>query len=177
MNKRRDLSWLIAILGIIAGLLMGLWAGSQWLPRLSNANISDLSAAQQDDYVTLVALGYAQTGDLEQAQAQLQALAAPNLGQLVRGVTERQAAAGDTGPKVQALAQLAVALGIADASVTAYLPSPTPPPSPTPLPPTPTPPPPTTPDTPSSPSVVEKSTTHPNATREAPASPVTIANL
>ncbi|MCS7040358.1 MAG: hypothetical protein NZP34_12195, partial [Caldilineales bacterium] len=139
MKRTRDRSWLIAVLGLVAGLLIGLWAGSQWLPRLARVSMGDLDPAQQDDYVALVALAYTQTGDLGWAETRLRELEAPNPGQLVMGVLERKQAAGEPAPTLTALAQLALALGVARPELIAYLPSPTPLPTPTPLPPTPTP--------------------------------------
>jgi len=139
MNRTRDRSWLIALFGLTAGLLIGLWAGSQWLPRLSRISLGELEPAQKDEYVTLVALAYAQTGDRGWAETQLRRLEAPNLGQLVMGVLERKQAAGEQGPALTALAQLALALGMARPELVAYLPSPTAPPTPTPPPPTPSP--------------------------------------
>lgn len=176
MNKRRDLSWLIAIVAIAAGFLIGLWAGSQWLPRLSGAEISDLTSDQQDEYVTLVALGYAQTGDQEQARKQLESLQAPNLGQLVAGVVERRAAAGAGVQELAALAQLATAFGVSNTMIAAYLPTATPPPTPTPVPPTPTPLPPTATPTSDIPTATPTATVAPvTATPTVPAQPVAVA--
>lgn len=151
MKRTRDRSWPIAIVGLVAGLLIGLWGGSQWLPRLARVSMGDLDPARQDDYVALVALAYAQTGDLGRAETQLRELEAPNPGQLVMGVLERKQAAGEPAPTLAALAQLALALGVARPELVAYLPSPTPAPTPTPLPPTPTPVPPSPTPTPEPP--------------------------
>lgn len=173
MNKRRDLSWLIALVAIAAGFLIGLWAGSQWLPRLSGAEVSDLTPAQQDEYVTLVALGFAQTGNLEQARSQIESLQAPNPGQMTAGVIERRAAAGAGPQELAALAQLAAALGVSNSALVAYLPTPTLPPTPTPVPPTPTPPPTATPVIPTA---TPTHTPEPaTATPTVPAQPMVIA--
>ncbi|MCP4166312.1 MAG: SH3 domain-containing protein [Chloroflexi bacterium] len=148
MKRKRDRGWLIAIFGILAGFLLGLWAGSQFLPSFSTSDLSDLGEVQQDEYVALVAMGYAETSDLEKAQARLAALDAPNPGFFVAGVTERHANTGGAGIELSALAQLAIDLGVQNSIVQAYLPTATPEPSPTPtpepptataLPPTPTP--------------------------------------
>lgn len=173
MNKRRDLSWLIALVAITAGLLIGLWAGSQWLPRLSGAEVSDLTPAQQDEYVTLVALGFAQTGNLEQARSQIESLQAPNPGQMTAGVIERRAAAGAGPQELAALAQLAAALGVSNSALVAYLPTPTPPPTATPVIPTATPPPTATPVIPTA---TPTHTPEPaTATPTVPAQPMVIA--
>ena len=137
-NKKTSL-WLIAIVGIAAGFLMGLWAGSQWLPRMQAAQLSDLSGEEQDQYVTLVALGYDATGDFENASAQLARLKAPNQALLVSGVLERAAKTDAPAGYLTALARLALALGAPEAALKPYLPTPTPQATATPLPPSPTP--------------------------------------
>jgi len=178
MKPRRDYTWLIAIVGLIAGLLIGVWAGARWAPSLVGVSYSDLNAQQQDDFVALVALGYSQTKDLEQAKTQLQALRAPNPGQLVAGVAERRINSSGRPEEITALAQLALALGVISPALEQRLPTPTSlptptaialAPSPTPLPATPAPPPATP--------AVEPATAAPpaSATPEAPtatASPV-----
>lgn len=140
-NKKRNV-WLIAIIGIIAGFLVGLWAGSQFLPRLQPTQLSDLSGDQQDQYVSLVALGYNATGDFDNAVEQLNHLNAPNLELLVSGVLERAAGQGRPPQQLAALAQLALKLGAPQAALARYLPTPTPLPTATPtlVPPTPVPP-------------------------------------
>ncbi len=148
MKRKQDRGWLIAIFGIVAGFLLGLWVGSQFLPSLSQNSISSLSDAQQDEYVALVAVNFTQSGDLTEAEAQLVALGAPNSGYLVAGVAERQINNGASLLELSALSQLAMALGVQNSVLAAYLPTPTlavlpsptlAPPTPTPFPPTPTP--------------------------------------
>lgn len=131
MKPRRDYTWLIAIVGLIAGLLIGVWAGARWAPSLVGVSYSDLNAQQQDDLVALVALGYIQTKDLEQAKTQLQALRAPNLGQLVSGVAERRINGNGRPEEVTALAELALALGVVSPDLEQRLPTPTSLPTPT----------------------------------------------
>ncbi len=136
-NKKTSL-WLIAVIGIVAGFLMGLWAGSQFSPRMKTTRLSDLSGEEQDQYVTLVALGYDATGDLENATAQLNRLESPNLALLVEGVLERAAKGNAPAGYLSALARLGLALGAPEAALKPYLPTPTPFPTPTatPVPPT-----------------------------------------
>ncbi|HBY92865.1 MAG TPA: hypothetical protein DEP84_02705, partial [Chloroflexi bacterium] len=129
--------WL-ALGGILAAFLIGLWFGFRLLPRLAPSDLSSLSTAQKDDYVALVALAYGQSGDLEQAKRQLTALGAPNPGQLVAGVGERALHNGSQPHQLGALAQLATALGVRNNALDAFLPTLTPPPATaTPLPPPP----------------------------------------
>ncbi len=140
MKRKQDRGWLIAIFGIVAGFLLGLWVGSQFLPSLSQSSLSSLNDEQQDEYVTLVAVNYSQSSDLPEAEAQLVALGAPNNGFLVAGVTERQINNGASLQELSALAQLAMALGVQNSVLAAYLPTPTlaVQPTPTAAPPTPT---------------------------------------
>ncbi|NOX62841.1 MAG: SH3 domain-containing protein [Chloroflexi bacterium] len=126
MKRKRDRAWLIAITGILAGFLLGLWVGNQLLPNTSRGDVSQLDPEQQDEYVGLVALGYAQTQNLEIARAQIVRLQAPNPAQLVASVAERQISAGADSQIIAALARLALDLGIKDQSLTAYLPTATP---------------------------------------------------
>ncbi len=126
-NSKRNL-WLIAIVGILAGLLMGMWVGSQFLPRLKAPQFSDLSGEQQDQYVALVALGYEATGDLDAANRQLEQLRVPNLQLLLSGVLERAATRGEGELQLSALAKLALAMGVPEAALKHYLPTSTPPP-------------------------------------------------
>ena len=66
----------------------------------------------KDDIVTLIALGYASNDDLDAAQQRLKQLDAPNLAQLVAGVIERRAQAGDSAANLSALSSLAVGMGV-----------------------------------------------------------------
>ncbi len=146
--------WLIAITGVVAGFLMGLWVGSQFLPRLQTPQLSDLSGEQQDEYVSLVALSYVSTDDLDAAVAQLNQLKAPNLELLVSGVLERAAQQGQPPRQLAALAKLALELGAPAAALAHYLPTSTPLPSPT-------------------PTLAPSSATHPPASSAAPAATAT----
>ena len=131
MKKKKNNIWLIAIIGVIAGFLMGLWAGSQFLPRLQEPQLSDLSGEQQDRYVGLVAMSYASTGDFDAAVKQLNDLNVPNLELMVSGVLERAAQLGQSPRQLAALAQLALDLGAPRTALSQYLPTPTPLPTPT----------------------------------------------
>ncbi len=178
--------WL-ALGGILAAFLIGLWIGFRLLPRLAPADLSNLSAAQKDEYVALVALAYSQSGDLEEAKAQLAALAAPNLGQLVAGVGERALNNGGQPGQIAALAQMAAALGVRNSALNPFLATPTPlppppatptpaPPTPTPLPPTATPEPPTATPEPATATPVAAATATPEPHTPTPAAPEVVAD-
>jgi hypothetical protein len=132
MKQKKTKLWLIAVVGIAAGFLMGLWVGSQYLPRLQDPQISDLTGAQQDNYVSLVALAYDSTDDLDAANQQLGQLQVPNLQLLLSGVLERAASQGKSPQQLAALAKLALAVGVPEASLTRFLPTATPEPTATP---------------------------------------------
>ncbi len=153
---------LIAVIGLVAGLGLGLWYA--WI--ISPVQYTDtapisLRADHKLNYIQLVAVAYLADGDVERARTRLAALGDPNPAQTVTALAQRAAASSGDPQTVQALAALAVALGAgpsgstpmavitpgADAPTpTATLePSPTPPPTITPQrlptqPPSPTPP-------------------------------------
>ncbi|NOZ72035.1 MAG: hypothetical protein GXP38_08990, partial [Chloroflexi bacterium] len=151
MTPKQQKLWLFTVAGLLAGFLLGLGIGLQWSSLTAEAAISELAGDQKDDYVTLVAVSYAQDGNFERAQQRLAEIDAPNLAQLVAGVIERKAHGAGTNTDVSALAQLAHSLGVQENVIGAYLPTATPipqptnppVPTPTPLPPTATPIPPT----------------------------------
>ncbi|MCO6452739.1 MAG: SH3 domain-containing protein [Caldilineales bacterium] len=134
MKRQFDRTWLIAIVSIFAGLMIGFIVGSQLVPELMSAAVSDLNVDQQDEYVTLIALAYSQTNDLEEARRQLAELRTPNAGQYVASVAESQIARGDNPQTIRALAVLANALGVRNNSLTSYLATATPMSTSTPLP-------------------------------------------
>ena len=105
---------------------MGMWAGSQFLPRLQDVTFGDLSGNDQDRYVSLVALSYETTGDFDKANEHLSRLQVPNQQLLVTGVLERAAARGESPQQLAALAKLALALGAPEASLRKFLPTATP---------------------------------------------------
>ncbi len=132
MKQKKTKLWLIAVIGIAAGFLMGLWVGSQYLPRLQQPQISDLTGAQQDEYVSLIAMAYDSTDDYDTASQQLDQLKVPNLQLLLSGVLERAASQGKSPQQLAALAKLALAVGVPEASLARFLPTPTPEPTATP---------------------------------------------
>ena len=134
MRRKKDRAWIIAIAGILAGFLLGLWVGSQFLPSLAGSNPRAIGDEQVDDYVTLIALNFSQSQNLAEAETQLSALQAPNKRYLVTGVAERQIAAGAAPHELGALAQLSVALGADVGALASYIPTPTVDPTFTPIP-------------------------------------------
>lgn len=175
-RKRTSIFWLAAF-SILAGFLLGLWIGYRLLPGVGTASAAEMSPAEQDRYVALVAIDYAQTGDLDKAIARLDIIDAPNNGQLVAGVAERAIAAGHSRLEIGALTLLAWDLGVVEEQLRPYLATATPtplpltntpeniPPTPTSIPPTATPEPPTlTPEPPTPTPVPEADTPTPTLT-------------
>ena len=126
MATFKNQPWVIAILAIIAGILLGIWFGYQLLPRFQSGTLHKLSADQQDDYVILVALGYQTTHDLNAATDRLAQLNAPNTTLLVGSVLARAADQSRSEQELAALAQLDMDLGASKAVVERYLPTATP---------------------------------------------------
>jgi hypothetical protein len=132
---------LIAVLGFFASVACGLLLGWLVLPasRLS-PEVSNLQADQKEQYIVLVASGYALDNDLEKAESRLAQLEAPNVNQWVADLAERYIAEELDDHDARALVVLAHALGVDSRVMSAYLVTPTPVPTDTPVPsPTPTP--------------------------------------
>jgi cell division septal protein FtsQ len=63
---------IVVILGLIGGLLIGLWAGwIAWPVQVSNVDVSDLKSSSQDEYIVLVASDYAFDQNLDRAEQRL----------------------------------------------------------------------------------------------------------
>jgi hypothetical protein len=103
---------LMAAIGLIAGLGLGLWYA--WI--ISPVQYTDtapisLRADYKTDYIRLVAVAYLADGDVERARTRLAALNDPNPEKTVTALAQRAAASGGDPQIVRALAALALALG------------------------------------------------------------------
>jgi hypothetical protein len=150
MSSRAGTAWIIlAILGLMAGLAIGLLLGWIVWPQLGGVGVADLAPQYKDDYIAMVSAAYAQDHNLDEARSRLDALQVPNAAQSVADLAATYIAKGRDPREARALVELADGLGIADASMLAYIatatplptatPSPTPVPTDTPVPPTDTP--------------------------------------
>lgn len=125
----------LVILGLTAGLGLGLLLGWVVFPvKYVDTAITDLRADHKEEYILLVASSYVCDQDLEKAQARLEVLEAPNIGQWLAEMVDRCISEGCDEADITALATLAHGLGVESPQMIAYLASPTPTPTDTPLP-------------------------------------------
>jgi hypothetical protein len=110
--------WLAALLGLAAGLLIGLIiAWGVWPVSYKNTLPQDLRPAERDQYLAMVATSLAATGDAQAADERLQTWPTGDLAAALANLQERLAA---TDPATAAaVEQLASALNLGAASPTA----------------------------------------------------------
>jgi len=120
------LAGLIAM-GLAAGIGLGLILGwIVWPVSYTNTSLTDLSTADKEDYIVLVAAAYAADHVLRKAQARLEYLEAPNTSQWVAELTGRYVTQGRNETDIRSLAELARALGVDTAQMAPYLGTPAP---------------------------------------------------
>ena len=167
-NRTWVLTAVLVILGLTVGLGLGLVIGWVVLPvKYVDTAIADLGIEAKEEYILLVASAYACDGDLEEAQARLSLLEAPNINQWVADMADRYIVEGRDAEDIEALATLAQGLGVASAEMMAYVATPTPPPTAAPSP-TPTPMPSATPTATLRPTDVPTAEPQPSATQPPP---------
>lgn len=103
--------WLlvIALVGIIMGLVFGLAMGWLVFPTIGSSNIAGLSGSAQNDYIVLVANTYSYDQDLPRAKQRLNQLQDKDVKTRVERLAKALAARKD--PSAANVADLAVALG------------------------------------------------------------------
>jgi hypothetical protein len=107
----RRISWFLSILGVTLGFIFGLyyaWEISPIDPK--DAKPSDLEPHFQAEVQTLIALAYANTGNLPRAVRRLEAFPDSNSAEALRALAQRNLADGRSEEDVLAVAQLAAAL-------------------------------------------------------------------
>jgi len=128
--RRKRTGLILAMLiagGLAAGIGLGLIFGwVVWPVSYTNTNLTNLSTADQETYIVLVAAAYASDHDLEKASARLDLLEAPNAPQWVSELTDRYIAASRNPTDIGHLAELARALGVDTAQMAPFLATPTP---------------------------------------------------
>jgi hypothetical protein len=78
------------IIGLLVGGLAGLYLGwFQFPPESRSSNMGDLAQRYRDDYIVMIAAGYAETGDAAGATARLERLGTDDIGLHLRDSTER----------------------------------------------------------------------------------------
>lgn len=113
MSRKRPNARFAAIMaGGLAGLALGLLTGwVLWPPQFVDAEPSLLNPSQQSLYIELVALSFAQGGDLETARTRLRALQDPDIVGRVEALAFARLALGSDPALERGLAMLALALG------------------------------------------------------------------
>ena len=142
-QQQNNRTWLIVtvlvVLGLTAGLGLGLVIGWVVAPvQFVDTALADLHTDYKEEYTLLVASAYARDHDLDKARSRLEELEVPNLQAWISPLIDSFVAEGRNETEIQALAELAQALGVNNPQIAAHLASPTPVPTNTPVP-TPTP--------------------------------------
>ena len=113
--------------GLAAGIGLGLILGwLVWPVSYTNTNLTNLSTADKETYVVLVAAAYASDHDLDKATARLELLEAPNAPEWVSELTDRYIAESRNPTDIGHLVELAHALGVGTAQMAPFLATPTP---------------------------------------------------
>ncbi|MBI3760376.1 MAG: hypothetical protein HY260_00740 [Chloroflexi bacterium] len=104
-------------IALVIGLVLGLTAGLlyAWVispVQYTDINPSGLNAAQREEYLMLIASGYAADGNIARAKQRLAALGDPDVARTVTALAQRAAAEGRSPETVSALSALALALGV-----------------------------------------------------------------
>lgn len=115
------------LLSLILGLLLGALAGAVigWLnppPAARNSSLSDLAQPHRDDYIIMIAAGYAHDGDLAGALERLRLLEVGELTSYLRATTERIINSGSRElDDIRLLARLTAELGGATPAMLPFL--------------------------------------------------------
>lgn len=107
----RYLGWFLFILGMALGIIFGVyyaWEISPIDPK--EAAPGDLDVQFQEEYQTLIALAYANSGNLSRAIRRMEPFPEPNPAQFLSSLAQKHLAEGRFEEDVLAVAQLAAAL-------------------------------------------------------------------
>ena len=78
------------VLGLLLGALVGLYMGwTQFPNETRNSSLSDLARAHRDEYLVMIAAGYANDADLSAALERLQRLEQKDIPTYLRESTDR----------------------------------------------------------------------------------------
>jgi hypothetical protein len=111
-----------AIIGTIAGLVLGVLVGWQFWPvSYTNTTPDVLRQDYRDDYVLMVATAYTVNEDLSDARRRLQLVDPQEPGELVIDMAERMIDSNGNPEDITRLARLAQALGQTSSPLMPYL--------------------------------------------------------
>ena len=111
-----SLLFIVILIGLIGGLLVGLWVGwIAWPVQVTNVDVSDLKTSSQDEYIVLTASDYAFDQNLDRAKQRLAQLHDPKINDRLAALAKQYAQEGK--PYATQVAALAVALGSTDNSI------------------------------------------------------------
>ena len=107
---------IVVVIGLIGGLMIGLWAGwMAWPVQVTNVDISDLKPSSQVEYVVLIASDYAFDQNLDRAKQRLALLHDSKIDSRIAGLAKQSAT--QSKPYAAQLAAFAVALGSTDTEI------------------------------------------------------------
>lgn len=122
MSRIRLWAIVLALLGIAAGVGLGLWYGWEIDPvEYTDTDIAYLHPIYRDEYIRLVSSAYALDRDLDTARARIVLLDVADPAAAVADLAERAISDGVSGPDIALLARLAVDLGADRAVLEPYL--------------------------------------------------------
>jgi hypothetical protein len=120
----KRIGWFLLVLGISLGTIFGLYYAWEIGPLdPEDALPSDLQEQYQEELITLIAIAYANTGDLNRAVRRLELIPHPGDAQFLNALAQQHLADGRPEEDVRSMAQLAAALATQEADPS------TPPPS------------------------------------------------
>jgi hypothetical protein len=121
-GKRRWITALLAVVGLVGGVGLGLWYGWMVAPvEWTDTDLVHLHPYYKDEFVLMVSTAYALDGDLGTARARIAMLALPDPANAVADLTERYIDQSAPAAQIRALAQLADAMGAARETFGPYL--------------------------------------------------------
>ena len=131
--KRIDRRWLILFsivpVGCLVAIVMGVFIGQYVIPlSITDGQISQMSAAETEEFVKLIAAEFAVDGDIEKARTRLQELGLPRPEQYVALLADTyiQEGRGKEDSDLQNVIRLADILGSATQNMIAFISTPTP---------------------------------------------------
>jgi hypothetical protein len=130
-SRQRTIALVVLIVAALAGALLTACGGQA--DQAASAQPS-LKGNSKEGYTLQVAAAYASNHDLQQAQAQLDQLDVPNVGQWVIQCVDQAIAGSQPKADIQVLCDLAQGMGVQSPQMIAFLATPTPQPTDTPLP-------------------------------------------